>query len=109
MALYVHSGARGGTGRASNAFSVSVGYQISVWLAGASEHENKIAKRDFADVPAYDVLVKVSCEIEHIPHVFDIRDIPTPNILVEVISETAFNSMPSGDVQDEICVCVCKC
>jgi hypothetical protein len=98
LALYVHSGARGGTGRASNAFSVSVGYQISVWLAGVSEHVLKIV--DVADVPDRDVLVKVSCEIEHIPHVFDIRDIPTPNSLVEVISVTAFNSKPSGDVRD---------
>jgi hypothetical protein len=107
LALYVHSGARGGTTRASNAFSVSVGYQISVWLAGVSEHVLKIV--DVADVPDRDVLDKVTCVIEHIPHVSDTRDIPTPNILVEVISETAFNSMPSGDVQDEICVCVCRC
>jgi hypothetical protein len=47
--------------------------------------------------------------LEHIRHVSDTRDIPTPNILVEDISLTALNSMPSGDVQDEICVCVCEC
>jgi hypothetical protein len=109
LALYVLSGARGGTGRAINAFSVSVRFQISCWLAGVSEHEKKIASRDFADVPAYDVLVKVSCAIEHISHVFDIRDIPTPNILVEDFCLTAFNSRPSGDVRDEICMCVCEC
>ena len=78
-------------------------------MAGASEHVNKFGCWDFANVPDRDVLVEGSCAIEHIPHVSDTRDIPTPNILVEVISETAFNSMPSGDVQDEICVCVCKC
>ena len=89
MALYVHSGARGGTGRASNAFSVSVGYQISVWLAGVSEHVLKIV--DVADVPDRDVLVKVSCAIEHKPHVSDTGDIPTPNIPVKVTCVTAFN------------------
>ena len=107
MALYVHSGARGGAGRASNAFSVCVGYQISVWLAGASEHFTKRA--DFADIPDSDVVNKGTCAIEHIPHVFDIRDIPTPNSLVEDFSVTAFYSWPSGDVPDEICVCVCEC
>ena len=98
MALYVLSGARGGTGRAFNAFSVSVGYQISCWLAGANEHEIKIV--DIAYVPDCDVLVEGSCVIEHILHLSDTRDIPTPNILVEVISVTAFNSKPSGDVRD---------
>ena len=47
--------------------------------------------------------------LEHKPHVSDTRDIPTPNILVEDISVTAFYSMPSGDVRDEFCVCVCEC
>jgi hypothetical protein len=109
LALYVLSGARGGAGRASNAFSVSVGYQISVWLAGASEHSLKITRADVADIPHRDVLDKVTCVIEHIRHVSDTRDIPTPNILVEDFCVTAFNSMPSGDVRDEICVCVCEC
>ena len=49
-------------------------------------------------VPASDDLVEDTCEIEHILHVSDTRDIPTPNILVEGLSVTAFNSMPSGDV-----------
>ena len=106
MALYVLSGARGGTGRAINAFSVSVGYQISCWLAGVSEHAGKT--QDFADVPDCDVLVKGKCAIEHTTHVSDTRDIPTSNILVEDIGLTALNSMPSGDVRDEICVCVCE-
>ena len=105
MALYVLSGARSGTGRASYAWSVSVGFQISFWLAGVSEHGIKTA--DVADVPDRNVLDKVTCVIEHIPHVSDTRDIPTPNILVEDISATAFSSMPSGDVRDEICVCEC--
>ena len=109
MALHVLSGARGGTGRAFNAFSVSVGYQISCWLAGANEHGIKIAILDFAYVPDCDVLVEGSCAIEHIRHVSDTRDIPTPNILVEGISLTALNSRPSRDVRDEICVCVCEC
>ena len=107
MALHVLSGARGGTGRASNAFSVGVGFQISFWLAGVSEHSLKIV--DFAYVPAYDDLVEDNCEIEHILHVSDTRDIPTPNILVEESCLTAIKSMPSGDVRDEICVCVCEC
>ena len=47
--------------------------------------------------------------LEHIEHVSDTGDIPTPNILVEVKCATAFSSMPSGDVRDEICVCVCEC
>jgi acetyl-CoA carboxylase alpha subunit len=47
--------------------------------------------------------------LEHIFHVSDTRDIPTSNILVEGISLTAFNLMPSGDVRDVICVCVCEC
>jgi hypothetical protein len=93
LAPYVLSGARGGTGRAINAFSVSVGYQISVWLAGVSEHVLKIV--DVADVPDRDVLDKVNCVIEHILHVSDTRDIPTPNILVEDFCRTAF---PSGDL-----------
>ena len=46
---------------------------------------------------------------EHIPHASDTRDIPTPNILVEVGRDTAFSSMPRGDVRDEIYVCVCEC
>jgi hypothetical protein len=75
-------------------------------LAGP-KHVKKIANRDFAEVPDRDVLVEGSCAIEHIPHVSDTRDTPNPNILVEVISVTAFNSMPSGDVRDEVCVCVC--
>ena len=104
LALYVLSGARGGAGRASNAFSISVGCQISVWLAGASEHGLKITRADFADVPDSDILVKGTCFKEHKPHVDDIGDIPTPNILVEVFCVTALNSMPSGDVRDEICV-----
>jgi hypothetical protein len=102
-ALYVLSGARGGTTRAINALSVSVGYQISSRLAGASEHVLKIAIRrggclDFAYVPDCDILVKGKCVIEHIRHVGDIRDIPTLNILVKDISRTAFNSRPSDDV-----------
>ena len=97
MALYVLSGARSGTGRASYAWSVSVGFQISFWLAGVSEHGIKTA--DVADVPDRNVLVEGSCVIEHLPHVSDTRDIPTPNILVEGFSETALNSMPSGDVR----------
>ena len=115
MALYVLSGARGGTGRARYAFSVCVGFQSSsFWLAGVSEHISKIAIReggcyDFANVPACDLLDKGTCVIEHIPHVFDIRDIPTPNILVEDLCVTAFKSRRSGDVRDEICVCVCEC
>ena len=69
-ARYVLSGARGGTTRASYAFSVSVGYQSSFVLAGTLEHSLKIAIReggcwDFADVPACDVLVKVMRVIEH--------------------------------------------
>jgi hypothetical protein len=107
LALYVLSGARGGTGRASYAWSVSVGFKISCWLAGVKEHVTKIA--DVADVPDRDVLDKVTCGTEHILHVSDTRDIPTPNILVEDISVTAFNSMWSRDVRDEICVCVCEC
>ena len=100
MALHVLSGARGGTGRAFNAFSVSVGYQISCWLAGANEHGIKIAILDFAYVPDCDVLVEGSCVIEHILHLSDTRDIPTPNILVEVGRVAAFDSRPSGDVRD---------
>jgi hypothetical protein len=69
LALHVLSGARGGTTRAINACSVSVGYQISVWLDGFKEHSLKIA--DFADVPACDVLVKGTCAIEHLLHVGD--------------------------------------
>ena len=42
--------------------------------------------------------------LEHIFHVSDTRDIPTPNILVEDLSVTALNSRPSGDVRYEICV-----
>ena len=76
-------------------------------MAGVKEHVNKIA--DFADVPDRDILVKGTCGIEHHLHVSDTRDIPTPNILVEVFSVTALNSMPSCDVRDEICVCVCEC
>ena len=78
-------------------------------MAGESEHGKKIASRDFADVPDRDVLVKGTCGIEHVPHASDTRDIPTPNFLVEVGRVTAFDSMPSGDVRDEICVCVCEC
>ena len=107
MELYVLSGARGGTGRARYAVSVSRGYQISCWLAGASEHASKIV--DVANVPACDVLVKGICAIEHTIHGSDTRDIPTPNILVEDICLTAFNLLPSGDVRNEICVCVCEC
>jgi hypothetical protein len=76
-------------------------------LAGVSEHVTKIA--DVAYVPAFDVLLKGNCDIEHKTHVSDTRDIPTPNFLVEGLSETAFNSRPSSDVRDEICVCVCVC
>jgi hypothetical protein len=113
-ARYVLSGARGGTIRAINAFSVGGGFQSSWWLycrvvAGVNEHVQKTATRDFAYVPACDDLDKVSCAKEHRPHVFDIRDIPTPNILIEDKCETAFNSMPCRDVRDEICVCVCEC
>ena len=109
MALHVLSGARGGTGRASYAWSVSVGFQISFWLAGILEHSLKIVILDFADVPDRDVLDKGTCGIEHVIHVDDIGDIPTPNILVEGFCGTAFHSRPSGDVRDEICVCVCEC
>ena len=96
LALYVLSGARGGTGRASYAFSVSVGYQSSCFLTGVIEHAIKIGRPvgvvgvvvgrvqwDFADVPACDDLVKGFCAIERIRQVEDIRDIPIPNILVE--------------------------
>jgi hypothetical protein len=107
LALHVLSGARGGTVRASYAFSVSIGFQISCWLAGEEEHVTKIA--DVADVPACDVRDKVSCAKEHTIHVDDIRDIPTPNILVEVDRGTALDSRPSGNVRDDICVCVCEC
>ena len=69
MALHVLSGARGGTGRARYAFSVSVGFKISCWLAGVKEHVTKIA--DVADVPDRDILDKVSCGIEHKLHVSD--------------------------------------
>jgi hypothetical protein len=104
LVLYVVSGARGGTGRARCAYSVSGGFKISCWLAGILEHSLKIAILDFAYVPDCDVLLKGSCAIEHKPHVDDIGDIPTPNILVEDFCVTALNSMPSGDVRDEICV-----
>jgi hypothetical protein len=103
LALYILSGAGVGTSRASYAFSVSVGYQTSCWLAGVSEHVTKKVSRDFADVPDSDDLVKGTCVIEHEPHVSDTRDIPTPNILVEDFCATAFNSKPSGDVRHEIC------
>ena len=109
LVLYILSGARGGTTRARYAFSVSVGFQISVWLAGAIEHVKKFAIRDFADVPDSDDLVKGTCAIEHSLHVSDIRDIPTPNILVEGVCVTVLDTRPSGDVRDEICVCVCEC
>ena len=110
MALHVLSGARGGTTRASNAFSVSGGFQISVFLARAKEHVNKPnPSRDFADVPDRDVLDKGTCAFEHVAHVSDTRDIPTPNVLVEGLSGTALYSRPSVDVRDEICECVCEC
>ena len=106
MALHVLSGARGGAGRAINAFSVSVGFQSSSWwLAGVSEHASKTP--DTAYVPDRDVLVKGTCVLEHICHVSDTRDIPTPNILVKYSCATAFDLIPSGDVRDKICVCVC--
>ena len=96
MALHVLSGARVGTGRASNAFSVSVGFQSSSWwLAGIIEHSLKIAILDFADVPDRDVLDKGTCAFEHVAHVSDTRDIPTPNILVKDSCATVLNSMPS--------------
>ena len=38
--------------------------------------------------------------LEHTSHVSDTRDIPTPNILIEVDYLTALNSRPSGDVRD---------
>ena len=107
MALYVLSGARGQTSRAINALSVSIGYQSCFYLAGESEHGTKIAIRDFADVPDRDVLGKGSCGIEQKLHVNDIRDIPTPNILVEDFCRTALISRPSGDVQMRFaCACV---
>jgi hypothetical protein len=107
LALHVLSGARGGTGRASYAWSVSVGFQISFWLAGASEHGIKMTRADFADVPDFDVLDKGNGAFEHLHHVSDTRDIPTRNILVEDMNVTAFDSMPSGDVRYEIYVCEC--
>ena len=88
MALYVLSGARGGTTRASNAFSVGRGYQSSVFLAGVKEHVNKKAIRDFADVPDRYVLDKGTCFSEHSLHSSDTRDIPIPNVLVEDICLT---------------------
>ena len=94
LALYVLSGAREGTGRASNAFSVSVGYQISVWLAGVKERVIIAIVRgclDFAYVPDCDILDKVICAFEHMPNVDDIRDIPLSNILVEVSCKPALN------------------
>ena len=45
--------------------------------------------------------------LEHNKHPSDTRDIPTPNVLVEVGRLTAFISMPSEDVRDVICVCEC--